>query len=161
MPKLNLGCGNDIRLGWVNLDRLPFPGVDVQHDINLPLPFPDNEFDEVRASHILEHVFELIPLMNELFRIINPGGSLFIAVPWWAGTWARGDPSHRHFFDHNSFSPFSDWHGRDAYIGLAGPWEKVSQTYREDPAFYKNTWLKRAGFSPIYCMETLLRKPKL
>lgn len=38
--KLNLGCGNDIREGWVNLDINKKEGVNVVHDLNeVPLPF--------------------------------------------------------------------------------------------------------------------------
>ena len=37
--KLHLGCGTDIRAGWVNLDCAKLPGVDIVHDLNvLPLP---------------------------------------------------------------------------------------------------------------------------
>jgi predicted SAM-dependent methyltransferase len=49
MNKLNLGCGKDIRKGWTNLDCVNLPGVDIVHNINyLPLPFNDNEFDEIQ-----------------------------------------------------------------------------------------------------------------
>ena len=40
MKKLNLGCGNDIRQGYINLDVAELDGVDVVWDVNkLPLPF--------------------------------------------------------------------------------------------------------------------------
>ena len=46
--KLNLGCGRDIREGYVNLDKAGLDGVDVVHDLNVfPYPFEDNEFDEI------------------------------------------------------------------------------------------------------------------
>ena len=43
MKKLNLGCGTDIKKGYINLDVAKLDGVDVVHDINrLPLPFKEN-----------------------------------------------------------------------------------------------------------------------
>ena len=74
--KLNLGCGTDIRTGWINLDKFGLPGVDVCHDIQeLPLPFDDASFDEILCKDILEHV-EYIPLLGDLHRILKHGGIL-------------------------------------------------------------------------------------
>jgi predicted SAM-dependent methyltransferase len=57
MKRLNLGCGTDIRAGWINLDRSALPGVDVAHDLEqLPLPFPSESFDYVLCEDVLEHV---------------------------------------------------------------------------------------------------------
>jgi len=158
MKKLNLGCGHDIHPDSVNLDKEPFPGVDVVHDINKPLPFDDDTFDHVHANQVLEHLPELIPIMNELWRILRPQGTLHLSVPWWAGTWARGDPTHIRFFDHNSFNPFSDWYDRYTYLHIKGRWKKIAQTYQVDPDFLAEPIHNQGGFSPIYSMTVLLRK---
>ena len=51
--KLNLGCGKDIKGGYINLDVVDYGG-NMIHDINtFPYPFEDNTFDEIFASHIL------------------------------------------------------------------------------------------------------------
>lgn len=45
MKKLNLGCGKDIKAGYVNLDIVKLDGVYVVWDVNkLPLPFKKEEF---------------------------------------------------------------------------------------------------------------------
>src|SRR5919109_476542 len=70
--RLNLGCGHDIREGYVNVDAAPLPGVDVVHDLNrLPLPFADERFDEVNCKDVLEHV-DYIPLLREIHRLLRP-----------------------------------------------------------------------------------------
>lgn len=51
MNRLNLGCGNNIKERWVNLDILEGKGVDVVHDLNeLPLPFENEKFELVLHS---------------------------------------------------------------------------------------------------------------
>ena len=55
--KINLGCGNKIKKGYLNLDFIKTEGTDIVYDLNqYPWPFPENTFDEVYASHILEHL---------------------------------------------------------------------------------------------------------
>lgn len=99
MPKLNLGCGTDIRQGYVNLDILKREGVDVAHDLNVfPYPFPKNHFDEIYASHLLEHVEDVLKVMEELYRMLKPGGVLIANVPYYSSSGAFQDPTHKHFF---------------------------------------------------------------
>ena len=60
--KLNLGCGNDYKEGWVNLENTDGYidrkyKADVFHDLNkYPYPFKSNEFDLILASHLVEHL---------------------------------------------------------------------------------------------------------
>ena len=82
MKKLNLGCGTDIKKGYVNLDSAKLPGVDVIHDINkTPWPFKDNEFDELYCSHVLEHVDDLIKTLNEIKRVCKKNAKIILRLP--------------------------------------------------------------------------------
>src|SRR5579871_4867054 len=45
------------------------------------LPFPDRAFDVVIASHSLEHIDPLDAALQEIGRVIRPGGSMYVAVP--------------------------------------------------------------------------------
>lgn len=113
--RLNLGCGADIRAGWVNLDKFSLPGVDVCHDIQImPLPFDDGSFDEVLCKDILEHV-DYIPLLDELHRILKPGGCLMIQVPHFTSKDAVSDPTHIRFFTSHTFKYFTVGHLRSYY----------------------------------------------
>ena len=104
--KLNLGCGYDRREGWINLDIKEGEGVDVVHDLNkVPLPFENEEFDYILCNSILEHV-NVIPLMNEIHRILKKNGILKICVPHFTSTLNYEDLTHRNQFSIRSFDYF-------------------------------------------------------
>ncbi len=104
---LELGCGQSKPAGVVGLDRLALPGVDIVHDIDtLPWPIADDSFDEVRCSHVLEHVDDICGVMDELHRITRPGGRVRVAVPYFARYSAFKDPTHRRFCTWESFNYF-------------------------------------------------------
>jgi SAM-dependent methyltransferase len=116
--RLNLGCGRDHRAGHVNLDRVALRGVDVVADLERPLPFATDTFDEVWSSHVLEHVERLLPLLAELGRITRPGGRLRITVPHLSFFGAYTDPTHRRFFGYHSFDYFTAEAPYNFYTGL-------------------------------------------
>src|SRR5262249_30621074 len=116
--RLNLGCGTDIRAGWINLDKAALPGVDVVHDLALvPLPFPDGQFEHVCAKDVLEHV-DYIPLLRELHRVLRPGGKLEIQVPHFTSAANYIDPTHVRRFSVRTFEFFvaGSGMGRDYYF---------------------------------------------
>ena len=118
MKRLHLGCGRDIRPGYVNLDVVKIPGIDVAADLEMRLPFRDGVFDEVLASHVLEHVRDLIPLLGELARICRPGAVLRIEVPHLSFFGAYTDPTHKRFFGYHSFDYFTPEGTYNFYTGL-------------------------------------------
>ncbi|MDP2593158.1 MAG: methyltransferase domain-containing protein [bacterium] len=121
MKKLNLGCGMDVKQGWVNLDSASLPGVDVAHNLDvLPLPFEDEVFDEILCQDVLEHV-NLSPLLSDLHRILKKGGLISVRVPHFTSKNAYTDPTHRNFFAVRTFDFFlkSAIKGRGYYFGFA------------------------------------------
>jgi len=104
--KLNLGCGIDIKEGWINLDSINIPGVDVVHNIEkFPLPFVDKEFDEILAQDVLEHV-DYIPVLKDLHRILKKGGVLRIRTPHFTSKNNFIDPTHRRLFSVSTWDFF-------------------------------------------------------
>lgn len=88
MKKLNFGCGDRIANGWVNID---FHSADKRvKRVNLlkGFPYPDNSFDVVYSSHVLEHftLDQALFVLKEAWRVLNPGGIVRIVVPDLAGT---------------------------------------------------------------------------
>jgi len=55
--KLNIGCGKDLKEGYVNLDVVNYGGNQI-HDLNkFPYPFEENTFDEIYASKYMHLTF--------------------------------------------------------------------------------------------------------
>ncbi len=106
--KLNLGCGQDIREGYVNYDIKPI--ADVCGNCEEGLPFKDGVFEEIVASHILEHIHDLRALKRELWSVLKDGGELIVTVPDYTSPDAWGDDTHCRAFSNQSF--FQDfWSG--------------------------------------------------
>ncbi|MFA6308030.1 MAG: class I SAM-dependent methyltransferase [Patescibacteria group bacterium] len=96
--KLNLGAGEDSKDGYISIDWNELTKPDVVHDLNkLPYPFEDNYFDEILASHILEHLDKPFEVMKELHRILKPSGKLIIKVPHFSRGFTHTE--HAHGFD--------------------------------------------------------------
>lgn len=109
MKRLNLGCGEDIREGYINVDYIKSKGVDVVHDLNkVPYPFKSNNFDEIYASHVLEHLDgDWFAIIKELHRILKKGGILRVEVPHFTSAIAFIE-NHRRFFRYRSFESFEE-----------------------------------------------------
>ena len=105
--KINLGCGKDIRKGWINVDKVKLEGIDVVHDLNkFPYPFDDSYADYILLKHVLEHLDDVVAVMNECHRILKPSGKLEIIVPYYKHKNAFTDPTHKHFFTDESMEFF-------------------------------------------------------
>lgn len=108
---LDLGCGNRKKPGAIGIDCNPKTCADVVHDLNIfPYPFENASFDEIYADNILEHLNDLIAVMEELFRISRSGAIIKINVPYFRSKWAFIDPTHKHFFTTESFTYFDPLH---------------------------------------------------
>jgi len=80
--RLNLGCGHDVRPGWVNVDMEPSHPDVVKAELPV-LPFEPNCAREVVLSHVLEHFGYLdgFVMAKEIYRVLSPGGVVHIEVP--------------------------------------------------------------------------------
>ncbi len=81
--RLNWGCGTHPVPGWLNSDRKQSPGIDLVCDICDGLSLPDDAIDYAVTIHALPEVpyDGLVPALQELRRVLRPGGALRIAVP--------------------------------------------------------------------------------
>lgn len=67
-------------LDYITTD-LNSPIADVKADI-CDLPFKNNEFDFIICNHVLEHIPDDTKAMQEIFRILKPGGTAILQVPY-------------------------------------------------------------------------------
>jgi len=108
MKKLNLGCGNEYKIDYINVDIRDDVLVDLQWDLeNFPYPWTDNFIDEIFISHTIEHIpyQKQDKMMREFFRILKSEGKLIIICPdiqylfehYVYGDGSSGEFEHPHF----------------------------------------------------------------
>jgi predicted SAM-dependent methyltransferase len=80
---LNLGCGGRFHPDWENLDFSPIAPSVRAHDLRKGIPFPDESFDVVYHSHVLEHFpkGDAPVFLRECHRVLKQGGVIRVAVP--------------------------------------------------------------------------------
>lgn len=64
------------------------------------IPFKDNLFDITLCTEVLEHCVNPQQVLNEIFRILKPGGALFLSVPFMV-------PLHEEPYDFCRFTKYS------------------------------------------------------
>lgn len=83
-PRLHVGCGRNICVGWTNQDVVGQNGVDLVVDVRrLRRYIPESRLDAIMASHILEHLprHEARRVLGDFWTWLKPGGELWLAVP--------------------------------------------------------------------------------
>ncbi|MBW7955744.1 class I SAM-dependent methyltransferase [Patescibacteria group bacterium] len=118
---LNIGCGNTRIPGSIGVDRVAIPDfVDVVHDLDqVPYPFAKNSIDEIHMYHVLEHLHEPLRKIEELHRILKPGGTLYMRVPHFSSLGAFTDITHVRPFGYTSFDPLEPGHNHHYYTTVA------------------------------------------
>lgn len=97
---LDLGCGDTRQYpGNLGVDRRRTPSIAVQADVSAPLPFRDATADRIFTVHVLEHLVDFLPLVDECHRVLRPGGVLHVLSPWWGHVNAVADPTHVRLLD--------------------------------------------------------------
>lgn len=83
MNYLNVGCGNKFHKAWVNVDMSSNSPHVKSYNLLNGIPFPDDQFDVVYHSQVLEHFSkEKAPsFVRECFRVLKPGGVMRVVVP--------------------------------------------------------------------------------
>jgi predicted SAM-dependent methyltransferase len=80
------------------------------HDIEkFPWPVKRNTYDIVYASHILEHVTDLVASIDEIYKILNKDGIAIILMPHGSCGYAWGHPTHKRVAASNTFDYFGDY----------------------------------------------------
>jgi predicted SAM-dependent methyltransferase len=81
--KLNIGCGTNIKAGWINID-MSIGGDTLSLDVRERLPFPDASALIVYSEHFFEHLEypgEALAFLRESWRVLVPGGVFSMGIP--------------------------------------------------------------------------------
>lgn len=148
--RLDLGCGRHKQRGFVGMDMLDLPGVDIVWDVeDIPWPLPDECVVVVMASHLVEHLnphkMGFVKFMNEVWRVCRPDAKFAISMPYCTSPGFFQDPTH--------CNPCNEatW----AYFDPLEPNTK-GLLYR----FYEpKPWaLEHLSWNPVGNMEVIMRK---
>jgi SAM-dependent methyltransferase len=105
--------------GYVNIDLFAVPGVDVVTDAER-LPFGADTFQRIECDAVLEHVRDPVRVIDEMYRVLAPGGYLHLVTPFC-------HPFHEYPKDFRRFT-------LDGLKQMAGPMEIVAEGWRTGPA---------------------------
>jgi SAM-dependent methyltransferase len=97
---LDLGCGDTTQYDTnIGVDRRPAKAVAVLADLREGLPFAGASADRLFAVHVLEHLPDYLPLLDECHRVLRRDGVLHVMSPWWRHVNAVADPTHVRLLD--------------------------------------------------------------
>jgi predicted SAM-dependent methyltransferase len=107
--RIQLGCGADLKPGWVNIDLITkLPVIDwdatpdtlfINHDLRRGLPLPGGTCAMIYSSHFFEHLGynDAVALLRDCYRALQPGGVFRAALPDFRNVfkaYLRGDLDH-------------------------------------------------------------------
>jgi ubiquinone/menaquinone biosynthesis C-methylase UbiE len=115
--------------GSIGVDKTYLEGVDIVSDLFKGLPFKDNSVDLIYCSHFLEHVDDFFYFIEELHRVLKPGGKIKASVPYYTSIDSYTDPTHKHFFTEATFNYFTDKWLYGYYSKARFKIEKISFNY--------------------------------
>ncbi len=105
---LHLGAGKKYNPNAVNVDLVAGTNPDVVHDLDqMPWPLPSDRFTEIQAMDVIEHLNDVVAVMEEIHRVATNGAIVRITVPHFSSANAFTDITHRHWFSVSSFDYFT------------------------------------------------------
>lgn len=133
--RLNLGCGDKILPGYVNVDVVESrKGMkpDVLCDLHRLTPFADSSADEILSVHVVEHFWrwEVLDILKEWVRVLKPGGRMILECP-------NLESACRHFLENPGL------HSREDQNGQRSMW-----VFYGDPAWKDPYMIHRWGYTP-------------
>jgi SAM-dependent methyltransferase len=134
--KLNLGCGDKILPGYVNVDVAASRAgkhPDVLCDLHRLTPFEDNSVDEILSVHVVEHFWrwEVVGILKEWVRVLKPGGPMILECP------NLKSACESFLADPDSFS------------GPGAEGQRTMWVFYGDPAWRDPLMVHRWGYTPL------------
>lgn len=161
---LDLGCGtkprnpfNATHVHGIDIRDIPSANIKAGDLVVDPIPFPSDFFDYVTAYDFIEHVprviycpqrrFPFVELMNEIYRVLKPGGLFRHQTPAFPKSPAWRDPTHVNVITEETFPLYFDDRRRWASIyGFTGSFAIISQDWDQN-GFHLNGLMKKTEIS--------------
>lgn len=149
---LEFGPGkNPDKPAGIGLNACSDPGADIWWDLNHGIPLASESLAGVYGNQFLEHLYKRsqIYFMNEVWRVLKPGGTAEFLVPHYLSPDADGDPTHYTRFSQNSFRYFC------INPATGKPFVDEFSDYGIEPAFI----LRKNFYRPYVDVHAVLEKP--
>jgi predicted SAM-dependent methyltransferase len=115
--KVHLGCGEDVRPGWVNIDLAPTSThtsprcpdtIIINYDLRLGLPLAPDSCHVIYSSHFFEHLTYKhgVQLLRDCYSALSPGGMFRAALPDFQGlfeAYIRGEREYVRLLQNNVY----------------------------------------------------------
>lgn len=161
---LELGCGPNPPKDVIGIDALNLEGVSYVANLEEGLKIvPDNSVDEIRSSHFLEHIDNFGLMMQEIHRVLKPGGKHIAIVPHFANPYYYSDYTHKRFFGFYTFDYFSRTENMlqrkvpDFYGTVKFKVTKRKIIFKS-PDFKYRSFFKRRILQPLFNYNTFMQE---
>ena len=105
---LDIGCGQNKFPGAVGIDYAAAADMDASHDLNVfPYPLQSNSFDVILLRNVIEHIQNIIGLMEEIHRVGVNSADVIISTPHFSSLYSYQDPTHVRHMAYDSMDYFT------------------------------------------------------
>jgi len=146
--RVNLACGQNKKDGYIGIDSVKTNVTDIVHDLmTFPWPLEDDSVYEMECSHFVEHIpiqlidgsFGMNKFMDEVWRVLMPGGTIHIMCPYYTSMRAWQDPTHTRAITDVTFTYYNkkqvEAMKMDHYAGMKCNFEQVSRKHYITPEY--------------------------
>lgn len=92
---LDVGCGRNKFPGAEGIDFAENSVADVRHNLNdFPYPLPDSRYEVILLRNLIEHLQDIVRLMEEVHRVGKPQSDVIITTPHFSSLYSYQDPTH-------------------------------------------------------------------
>lgn len=146
----DLGGAHGMPEGYFPIDKA-IDGLDIFESLAC---WPDNTIGVFRAVDFLEHVVDQITLMNEIYRVLAPGGMLLSLTPSTDGRGAWCDPTHVAFWNELSFRYYVADSGVQEYV------PEITARFRQSRlvSYFPSPWHEENNV-PYICANLVKDEP--
>lgn len=152
---LYLGAGKEEReAGAVTIDIRDAVQPDIVHDLNkFPWPLEDGIFNEIICHDVLEHLDDLVKVMEEIHRVSLPGAVIRIQMPHYSSHNSFTDPTHKLHLGLFSFDYFTGQNQWDFYTKVR--FKKLKAELWFYPSLINKIIWRIAKKAPLYYEKKL------